>query len=84
MPQLLLHLLLLLLLLLRHLQGSEASAEQFIADLMGGLYAPFMLGGLKFSTWVKRLLLRQSSISQAVDTLHTIARVSAIQRGQWG
>lgn len=42
---------------------------------MGGLYAPFMLGGLKLSSWVKRLLLRQSSVSQAVDTLHTIARV---------
>jgi hypothetical protein len=44
--------------------------------MMGGLYAPFMLGGLKMSSWVKRVLLRQSSISQAVDTLHTIARVS--------
>lgn len=61
-------------------QGTEASAEQFICDLMGGLYAPFMLGGLKVSSWVKRLLLRQSSISQAVDTLHTIARVS-VRRG---
>jgi hypothetical protein len=46
---------------------------------MGGLYAPFMLGGLKVSSWVKRLLLRQSPVSQAVDTLHTIARVSACQ-----
>jgi hypothetical protein len=46
---------------------------------MGGLYAPFMLGGLKVSSWMKRLLLRQSPISQAVDTLHTIARVSASQ-----
>jgi hypothetical protein len=56
-------------------QGIDSKAEQLIADLMGGLYAPFMLGGLKFGSWVKRLLLRQSSISQAVDTLHNIAKV---------
>ena len=42
---------------------------------MGGLYAPFMLGGLRFSSWLRRVLLRQTSASQAVDTLHTIARV---------
>lgn len=58
------------------MQGSEATAQQFIADMMGGLYAPFMLGGLRVTSWVKRMLLRQSSVSQAVDTLHTIARVS--------
>jgi len=63
------------------LQGSELAAEQHIIDMMGGLYAPFMLGGLKFGSWMKRVLLRQSSISQAVDTLHTIARVGLVW---WG
>lgn len=56
-------------------QSDEKAVEEHIADCMGGLYAPFMLGGLKFSSWVRRLLFRQSSISQAVDTLHTLARV---------
>lgn len=67
----------LLVALLLH-QGSEVAAEQHIIDMMGGLYAPFMLGGLKFGSWMKRVLLRQSSISQAVDTLHTIARVGLV------
>lgn len=51
--------------------------EEFIHFAMGGVYSSFMLGGLKISSWAKRLLLRETSISQAVDTLHTIARVSA-------
>jgi hypothetical protein len=59
------------------LQHNEALIEEFIHFSMGGVYSSFMLGGLKVSSWAKRLLLRESSISQAVDTLHTIARVSA-------
>jgi hypothetical protein len=56
-------------------QDDAEGVEQHIAEAMGGLYTPFMLGGLKLTGWAKRLLLRQSSISQAVDTLHTVARV---------
>lgn len=52
----------------------EAAVDEFVGFSMGGLYAGFMLGGLKLSAWIKRLLLRESSISQAVDTLHTVAR----------
>jgi hypothetical protein len=59
------------------LQHNEALIDEFIHFSMGGVYSSFMLGGLKVSSWAKRLLLRESSISQAVDTLHTIARVSA-------
>jgi hypothetical protein len=57
-------------------QHNEAMIDEFIHFSMGGVYSSFMLGGLKVSSWAKRLLLRESSISQAVDTLHTIARVS--------
>ncbi len=56
-------------------QDMEAAVDEFVGFSMGGLYAGFMLGGLKLSAWIKRLLLRESSISQAVDTLHTVARV---------
>jgi hypothetical protein len=61
------------------LQHSEALIDEFIHFSMGGVYSSFMLGGLKVSSWAKRLLLRESSISQAVDTLHTVARVSRSQ-----
>lgn len=59
------------------LQSSEKHVEEFIMFNMGGVYSSFMLGGLKISSWAKKWLLRESSMSQAVDTLHTIARVSS-------
>jgi hypothetical protein len=59
------------------LQHSEQLIDEFIHFSMGGVYSSFMAGGLKISSWAKRLLLRESSISQAVDTLHTVARVSS-------
>lgn len=60
-------------------QMCKADAERLVSELMGGLYAPYMLGALKLSTWFKKLFLRQSAISQAVDTLHTIAKVRKLQ-----
>eukprot|EP00878_Enallax_costatus_P005831 GHUV01006118.1.p1 GENE.GHUV01006118.1~~GHUV01006118.1.p1 ORF type:complete len:300 (+),score=82.63 GHUV01006118.1:373-1272(+) len=56
--------------------GSEKHVEEFIMFNLGGVYSSFMLGGLKIGSWAKKWLLRESSMSQAVDTLHTIARVS--------
>uniref|UniRef100_A0A383W1Q0 Uncharacterized protein n=1 Tax=Tetradesmus obliquus TaxID=3088 RepID=A0A383W1Q0_TETOB len=60
--------------LLEEAPHAEALVDEFIYFSMGGVYSGFMAGGLKISSWAKRLLLRESSISQAVDTLHTIAR----------
>eukprot|EP00878_Enallax_costatus_P013847 GHUV01014482.1.p1 GENE.GHUV01014482.1~~GHUV01014482.1.p1 ORF type:complete len:235 (+),score=94.52 GHUV01014482.1:863-1567(+) len=54
--------------------GSEKHVEEFIMFNLGGVYSSFMLGGLKIGSWAKKWLLRESSMSQAVDTLHTIAR----------
>ncbi|KAF6252298.1 hypothetical protein COO60DRAFT_1704354 [Scenedesmus sp. NREL 46B-D3] len=60
--------------LLEEAPHAESLIDEFVHFSMGGVYSSFMLGGLKVSSWAKRLLLRESSISQAVDTLHTIAR----------
>ncbi len=46
-----------------------------IEQSMGSIYAPFLMGSLKLSSWFRRLLLGKQPIDMAVQTLKDISKV---------
>ncbi|GBF94446.1 hypothetical protein Rsub_07260 [Raphidocelis subcapitata] len=60
--------------LMRETGGDAAAVEEHIAQSMGSLYAPFLLGSLKAVSWFKRALFNESAYKLALGTLHDIAR----------
>jgi hypothetical protein len=55
--------------------GGAAAVEKHIAESMGSLYAPFMLGSLKITAWIRGKLLGQEPVKMAGSTLKDIAKV---------
>ena len=67
--------------------GGAAAVEKHIGESMGGLFAPFMLGGLKVAAWIRGKLLGQKPVKMAGSTLKDIAKVrnfSAVWAGMLG
>lgn len=71
----------------RELGGTDAAerdAAAAVAEALGSLHAPFLVGALRATSWVRRLVLRQSPFDQACQTLDKVGRdlegASAVER----
>jgi hypothetical protein len=54
--------------------AAERDAAAAVAEAMGSLHAPFLVGALKATSWMRRLVLRQSVFDQACQTLEKLGR----------